>query len=88
MTRRTFDTRGFIGAALMLFAALFVIGHCAACEKRGTVDDNARRLTNAMTVEQYRAALNECHAEGVDAGSQAVYFRCAGEADKHFGVKP
>ncbi len=87
--RRAFDTRGFVGAGLMLFAALFVIGalHCG-CAKRGTVDDNARRAVGAMTVEEYRRALDGCHAEGVDAGSQAVYFRCASEADKHFGVKP
>jgi hypothetical protein len=88
VTRRKFDTRGFIGAALMLFAALFIIGHCAGCSKRGTLDDNARRAVNGLTVEQYRQALDECHKEGVDAGSLAVYTRCAGEADKHFEVKP
>lgn len=88
MTRKQFDTRGFIGAALMLFAALFVIGHCVGCAKRGGIDDNARRLQNAMTVEQYRAALNECVAEGKDAGSMQVYTRCADEADRHYGAKP
>lgn len=89
MTRRKFDTRGFIGVALMLFAVLFVVGlgRCTlGCAKRGGVDDNARRLQNAMTVEQYREALSGCVAEGKDAGSMAVYERCANEADKHYGA--
>lgn len=87
--KRPFDTRGLIGAGFLLFAGLFVVGaaHCG-CAKRGTVEDAARRGANAMTVEDYRAALAECHKDGVDAGSQAVYFRCASEANKHFGVKP
>jgi hypothetical protein len=86
VTRKKFDTRGFIGAAFLLFAALFVIGHCAGCAKRGDVDDNARRLSNAMTVEEYRRALDGCVAEGKDAGSMQVYSRCADEADKHYGA--
>lgn len=88
MTKRKFDTRGFVALGFALFAALFVIRHCTGCAKRGGIDDNARRVQGAMTVEQYRRALDECHAEGVDAGSRTVYSRCADEADKHFGVKP
>ena len=86
--RRTNAIRQTIATGVALLGLLFVIGHCSGCAKRGTIDDNARRARNAMTVEQYRAALDECIAEGKAAKSYVVYEACANEADKHYGSKP
>jgi len=40
----------------------------------------------AANVAGYTAALTVCRAEGKDAGSFAVYERCAREADIRYGA--
>lgn len=74
----------WVGVALWAITATMILTRCTPAD----IPDHARRATNALTVEQYRKALDECVAEGKDAGSMAVYSRCAGEADKHYGAKP
>lgn len=44
--------------------------------------------SRALDVAGYTAELARCRAEGKDAGSYAVYGRCAAEADKKYGVEP
>lgn len=88
MSRKTNAIRQTVAVGLALIVPLAIVAHCTACAKRGSLDDNARRAVNAMTVEQFKTALDECIAEGKDAGSYAVYEACANEADKHFGGSP
>lgn len=85
MSRRTFALRQFCAAGLALFALLFIIGKCTGC---GGTKSQLERAGNALTVEQYRRALDDCILEGKDAGSFAVYEACAKEADKHYGGSP
>lgn len=81
MTRERFDVRGFVGVALMLFAALFVIGHCVGCGLWG------QRAAGAVDVADYERDLDACLKEGRAARSLAVYEACAREADRTHGVK-
>ena len=85
MSRRGAAVRQFFATVGFLIAVLYLVAHCAGCGLLGSGEDNARRLAGAATVEQYRRALQECVAEGKDAGSMAVYAACADEADKHYG---
>lgn len=56
----------------------------------GGRDDAAlamQRATNAIDLVEYRKELRECKEEGKDAGSIAVYERCAKEVDIKFGFE-
>lgn len=63
MTRRKFDTRGFVGAAVMLFAALFVIGagHCS-CAPTYTAAQ-IRCVDKATTLAESKACRRAVDAE-------------------------
>lgn len=45
----------------------------------------AERLKAAADLAVYRQALLDCKDEGKDAGSLAVYTRCADEVDRRHG---
>jgi hypothetical protein len=45
----------------------------------------ADRLKAAADLAVYRQQLVDCKAEGKDAGSLAVYTRCADEVDRRHG---
>ena len=45
----------------------------------------AERLKAAADLAVYRQALLDCKDEGKDAGSLAVYTRCADEVDRRYG---
>lgn len=60
----------------------FVLLSCACA-----ANDNLQRAKNAITVEEYRQKLLECKRQGKDAGSLAVYERCAGEVDREYGAE-
>ena len=42
---------------------------------------------NAKSLDGYSKALDQCKAEGKDAGSYASYELCAGKVDKEYGKK-
>lgn len=44
----------------------------------------AGAAVRVLDVAGHSAALADCRAEGKDAGSYAVYERCANEADRRF----
>ena len=44
------------------------------------------RAAKAGNAAEHSMALAECRAEGKDAGSYAVYARCADEADRKYGL--
>jgi len=75
-----------IAALIALAAALLIITHCAGCALLGSGPTQAERLQNALTVEEYRKALDVCVDEGKSAKSFAVYEQCAAEADKRYGA--
>lgn len=58
-----------------------VLLSCAAASSA-----NVKRAQNAITVEEYRERLIECKQQGKDAGSLAVYERCARDADIKYGL--
>ena len=74
--RKTIAIRQFVAVSLACFAALAIIGHCAGC--------TPARAGLVLDVAGHSAALAACRAEGKDAGSYAVYERCANEADRHY----
>lgn len=63
-------------------AALLLV----ACVPKPTEAETLQRAKNALTVEEYRLRLLECKAQGKDAGSLAVFERCAREADIQYGL--
>ena len=80
--RRTLGLRQFAATVLALFALGYVARLGTGCAPpRSQIE----RAGNALTVEQYRRALDECIVEGKAAKSFAVYETCAKEADKHYG---
>ena len=83
--RRRIALRQFVATGLAVFALLFVVSRCTGCAQPRS---QLERAGNALTVEQYRRALDECIAEGKAAKSFAVYETCANEADKHYGGSP
>ena len=66
-----------LGVALILFS---IVVHCSGC---GLL---ASRAGAAVSVVEYRAALDECRADGKRAKSYAVYEACAREADARYGL--
>jgi len=64
----------------------FVIGACIlilglACSSE------SKRAQNAVDLAGYSLALDECRAEGKDAGKYEVYESCAQKADLKYGHK-
>lgn len=45
----------------------------------------AQRASNAVDVAGYTLALEQCRAEGKDAGSYVIYEMCAEQADIKYG---
>lgn len=68
-----------------LFAAI-VVTTGAARLIAGCASATPDRAGRVFDVAGHSAALAECRAEGKDAGSYAVYGRCADEVDRKFGL--
>ncbi len=64
---------GYVGLALLVCK---MVTGCALFE----------RAPAAATVTEYKAALDECRAEGKRRNSFAVYVQCANEADIRYGL--
>lgn len=77
-SRKTIAIRQAVAVGFALFAAAFVVGHCVGC--------TPAQVGAGIDVAGHTAALAECRAEGKDAGSYAVYGRCADEADRKYGL--
>ena len=75
------DVKEAIGLAAICVVLAVVLAWLFGCASKSGLE----RAAGAVTVEQYREALTVCRAEGKDAGSLAVYERCAHEADIHYG---
>ncbi len=80
--RRDRAIRQTIAVGIALVVPLAIAAHCTGCAQPRS---QLERASNALTVEQYRRALDECIVEGKAAKSFAVYETCAKEADKHYG---
>lgn len=66
--------------------AILVIATGIARLVAGCAAVTSDRAHRALDVAGHSAALAECRSEGKDAGSYAVYGRCADEADRKFGL--
>ncbi len=85
MTRRQEGLKQFFMLVGLLLLGLWAASHLR-CHLLGGADTTVQRAAGALNVEQYRKALDVCVEEGKDAGSMAVYSRCAAEADKKYGA--
>jgi hypothetical protein len=83
--KRIEGVKQFLEAVGLVLLALYVVAHLR-CALFGGADTTVQRAAGALNVEQYRKALDVCVDEGKDAGSMAVYSRCATEADKKYGA--
>ena len=75
-----------IACVLILGLLLAIVTGLNGCALLGSGPTQAERLQNALTVEEYRKALDVCVDEGKSAKSFAVYEQCAAEADKRYGA--
>lgn len=66
--------------------AIVVVATGAARLIAGCAAATPDRAGRAFDVAGHSVALAECRAEGKDAGSYAVYGRCADGVDRKFGL--
>lgn len=66
---------------LALFGVLCVLGYCQGCKRPPDEPAIVETIENAAAVAQYKALLADCRKAAVDAGSIAVFDRCADEVD-------
>lgn len=69
-------TRETVMAGLVVLAVYATLAHCVGCEPH--------HQGMALDVAGHSLALTQCRAEGKDAGSYAVYERCADDVDRRF----
>jgi hypothetical protein len=67
---------GFFSLAVMAVALCLTLTYCTGCVPE------AVSVENAAAVAQYKLLLVDCRKQGKEAGSYAVYERCADEVDR------
>lgn len=69
---------GLFSLALMAVALCLALTYCTGCIPPAVVEN----AENVAAVAQYKLLLVDCKKQGKEAGSYAVYERCAEEVDR------